>query len=92
MGGSPEIAEKTIFEKAFLVFLFTHDFSRSGIAKCQFIGARWMKVDLDFEPHPILAENISQSVADLADGTIGPDRSQDIINQVSVSQGRASQP
>ena len=50
-----------------------------------------MRVGLDFESDPILAEHVSQRVADLAYGTFRADRSQYIVKQVLVLPRGTSQ-
>ncbi len=70
------------------VFLFAVNFSDLESRCFDFIGARRRKYTLDFESYPILAEHISQCVADLADSTLRPDRSQNVINQISISRSR----
>ena len=79
---------KTCFLKiGNLVFLLAVNFSDLESRCCDLLELGGQKYPLDFESYPILAEHVSQCVADLADSTLRPDRSQNIINQVTVSRG-----
>src|SRR5467141_1035784 len=76
------------FEKRILVFPFGSNFSDLESRCFDLLELGGQRYTLDFESYPILAEHISQYVADLADGTLRPDRSQNVINQVSISRSR----
>ena|SRR5882672_2029618 len=76
------------FEKRVLDFPFASNFSDLESRCFDLLELGGQRYTLDFESYPVLAEHVSQSVADLPYGTFRPDRSQNVINQVSISRSR----
>src|SRR5260370_15602368 len=87
--GARACGQKLVFLKiGNLVFLLAVNFSDLESRCFDLLELGGRKYPLDFESYPILAEHVSQCVADLSDCTFRPDRSQNVINQVSISRSR----
>ena len=88
LGGARTCRKPNFLQIRILVFLFAGNFSDLELPVFDLLKLGEWKCTLDFESYPVLAEHVSQCVADLADGTFRPDRSQNVINQVSISRSR----
>ena len=87
--GARACGQKLVFLKiGNLVFLLAVNFSDLESRCFDLLELGGQRYTLDFESYPVLAEHISQYVADLADGTLRPDRSQNVINHARRSNGR----